>query len=261
MRSTVAPARLQSKAHGWWPIYWTTNTVNCTVNVSNFWDHHHHHCKIVWIVFRNLIICPQPWLVRVLSVKDFARDRVLNIVNSSRTAMWMRRRSPPSSMLDAPHHLVRMRKLLAPPLKLDRSRLALRLLLNQLERQKGNVGRILAGDEDGGSDKSSEALFPDTGPHTNATHSISRETVLAPRPHKKSTILELTDTTLHQNFSVLFVWLYVGSKRCGCGNSHPASAATFLCWVARQPFVGGSGWQRHCTRSWCHHPSRGPWLC
>ena len=119
-------------------------------------------------------------------MKDFARDRVLNIVNSSRTVMKVRRRSPPSSLLDARCRLVRRNKLLAPPLKLDRSRLALRLLLNHLEKQNGNAGRIVAGDEDGDSDKSSEActLTPD---HTRMRYIQSREKLFSLVAHTKKT--------------------------------------------------------------------------
>ena len=36
MRAVVALAQLQSKTQSWWQIFWTTNTVNCTVSVSIF---------------------------------------------------------------------------------------------------------------------------------------------------------------------------------------------------------------------------------
>ena len=98
-------------------------------------------------------------------MKDFARDRVLHIANSGRTAMKVRRRFPPSSVVDAPRRLVRRRKLLAPRLKLDRSRLALRLLLNQVGKAKRKRWK-----NHGGQRQLLRSLYPDTRPHTNAIH-------------------------------------------------------------------------------------------
>ena len=118
-----------------------------------------------------------------------------------------------------------MRKLLAPAVLLGRTNLGQSLPLAQLGEQSGSAGKAVADNEDGDRDSSSETCTQteekmqsqkkkkarlgtasvssprrppevrinrhdarETGshyPHTNAIHSISRETLLAAGPHRK----------------------------------------------------------------------------
>ena len=135
--------------------------------------------------------------------------------------MKVRKRLPPNSTSEAPRRLVRMGNLLAPPLTLVRTHLGQSLSLDQVEEPSDIVGKAVADDVDEDCDSSSEACIQeeskqrqrkpearrarsdssplrapavrfsgDAGnagsdhPHTNAPHSISREALLAARPHR-----------------------------------------------------------------------------
>ena len=144
---------------------------------------------------------------RILSMNNFAhRDQVLKLPESSLIVMNVRKRLrlPPNSTVKDPGRPVRMRKLLAPAVVLERTHLGQSLSLDQVEEPCDIAGEAVV-DDVKENQRSQRKLKARRARRRTSVHSdlvksaeadvmleklaasISRETLLAARPHRTRT--------------------------------------------------------------------------
>ena len=174
--------------------------------------------------------------------------------------MKVRERLPPNSTLEAAGRLVRIRKLLALAVVLERTHLGQSLSQEQVEEPSDIVGKVAADDVDDDSDSSSgtciqkenkrsqrklkarrarrrtrvhsELLKPASADtmmekpalttRTRMRYSQSREKLFSLLDLAEHTMMDMADATLDRKMCELFTQLRFGGEQCGCGEQIPS---------------------------------------